>query len=110
MNEDTDEQMRCDMRRRLAILCLAAMLTMVIMASPAVASGYKYCSSGQYMSTWGTSGGLATHGHQVNGWITYRTGESTSVIHPAPPTVRPGWNYWDVTNVTSESGNCGYVA
>jgi hypothetical protein len=88
------------------IIVMVLVLALLTLGLPAVAGGNISCPyPGQTVKTEGYSTNWATHGHHINGWVTYRSGVHTSVIHSVPP-ARQGLNSWDVTNVIWEDADC----
>lgn len=92
--------------RRMATRVVVIALTVVGLALPAAAGGNIFCEGWKDgVRTWGWTSQYTTHGHVINGLVTYRTGEFTAVNHPEPPSVA-GWNSWDVIYVSNEGASC----
>lgn len=98
-------------RRTAAAVIFALVVSLGISFQPANAGGWKNCVGSVYsgVQTWGYSSYWSSHGHVVNGWITFREGVYSSVSHPAPPSssgFNNTYNTWDVTNVSAEGASC----
>lgn len=98
-------------KRRFAGLFLVFAMSFGFVAQPAAAGEGIWCPGSSYsgVHTWGYSSYWTSHGHVVNGWVTFRSGVYTGVSHPAPPSssdVADTYNTWDVTNASSEGAHC----